>query len=282
MAPREVVALVRASPFRSRLSAPAPPSVHRPSARAVFVGAALAGALVLAYGVARTTSLFAVRDVEVAASSPSVAADVRAVVEPHLGSSLVALDASALEARLSAIPSVRAVTVDRAFPHTLAVTVERERPLAVVPDGERAWLVGASGRVLQEIEPAGRSRLARIRVHLARPPEPGATLTDPPTVAALRVLDSLPRRLARETLVVTAEADQVAVVLRDGLELRLGEPTSIAAKLAAATAVLHALPAEERAGVGYLDATVAGRVVAGSPPEPSSETLGFRHEVPAN
>jgi cell division protein FtsQ len=282
VSPREVVAVVRASPFRSRLSAPALPSLHRPSTRAVLVAAALAGALALAYGAARTTSLFAVRDLDVAASSPSVAADVRAVVETHLGSSLVGLDAAALEARLRAIPTVRAATVDRAFPHTLAVTVEAERPLAVVPDGERAWLVGASGRVLQEIEPTGRPRLARIRLRRAPPAEPGAMLKDRPAVVALRVLDSVPRRLARETLFVTAEDERVIVVLRDGLELRLGEPSSISAKLAAATAVLRALPAEERAAVAYLDASVAGRVVAGSETEPSSETSEIGDEVPAN
>jgi hypothetical protein len=48
----------------------------------------------------------------------------------------------------------------------------------------------------------------------------------------------------------------------------------LARKLAAAAAVLRSLPEEERLPLGYLDASVLERVVAGLDSQPSSEALG--------
>jgi hypothetical protein len=122
------------------------------------------------------------------------------------------------------------------------------------------------------VEPEARPRLPRIRVPLPRPPEPGETLGDAATTVALRVLRLLPRGLSRDVLFAGVESGRASLVLRDGVEVRLGEPVAVETKVAAAGAVLRALTAEERGLIGYVDATVPERVVTGTDAEPSSES----------
>jgi cell division septal protein FtsQ len=290
MAPREALALVRdrslllASSLPSRPSRPTLPSLprlRRPERRTIAVAAAVALAVPLAYLIARETPVFAVRAVEVRGSGAD-AADVRALLAEEAGGSLVAVDADGLAKRLGGIPSVRSASVDRAFPHTLVVVVEAERPLAVVRTGGRAWVVAETGRVIEEIESGSRPRLPGIGTALPRPPELGETLVDPGTTVTLHALRLLSPRLSRDVRFARVETDGASLVLRDGVEVRLGEPAGIDDKIAAAAAVLRALRGEERAEIGYLDASVPERVVAGAAYEVSGESLGFAEEVPAN
>jgi cell division protein FtsQ len=290
MAPREALALVRdrslllASSLPSRPSRPTLPSLpalRRPERRTLAVAAAVALAVPLAYLIARETPVFAVRAVEVRGTGAD-AADVRAVLAEEAGGSLVAVDPDGLAERLRGIPSVRSASVDRAFPHTLVVVVEAERPLGVVRTGGRAWVVAETGRVIKEIESGSRPRLPGIRTALPRPPNVGETLVDPGTTVALSALRVLPPRLARDVRFARVEADGASLLLRDGVEVRLGEPAAIDEKIAAAAAVLRALAAEERAEVSYLDASVPERVVTGTGYEASGESLDLLEEMPAN
>jgi cell division septal protein FtsQ len=261
---------------------PAPPSFGRPSRRALARAGAVALACVAAYAAARGTSLFAVQTIELAGAPPAIAAEAREALRPLEGESLVALDPDDVERRLRAVPSVRAAEVDRAFPHTLAVSVEPERPLAVVRQGGEAWLVAETGRVVAEVRPHARPALARIRVRLTRTPSPGETLADPAAGAGLEALRAVPRRFPLRVLFARVEEDGVTLVLQGWLELRLGEPIDLRAKLLAGRAVIRTLTPEERAGIAYLDVTEPERVVARDKSQPESETLGLPAEVPAN
>jgi cell division protein FtsQ len=240
--------------------------------RAGAVVLALVAALALAYGAARETPLFSVRAVELRGATPGVAADLRGVLAEVEGVSLVALDRGALERRLRAVPSVREASVDRAFPHTLSVAVRPERPLAVIRDGARAWLVAETGRVVRTVEPPALAQLPRIRVDLARAPAVGSTLASGSVHDALRVLRAADAGLAPGILYASVAEGEVELVLRDRLAVRLGPPLDLTAKLAAARAVLASLSADERALMGYLDVSVPERVVAGPNAQPESES----------
>ncbi len=98
----------------------------------------------------------------------------------------------------------------------------------------------------------------------------------------LAALAAVPRRFPGG--IASAEGGPAGLVLtlKTGLEVRLGEPDDADAKLAAAAAVIRALPPEELALLGYVDASVPARVVAGSDPKPSSESSGLVTELPAN
>ena len=72
--------------------------------------------------------------------------------------------------------------------------------------------------------------------------------------------------LAPELRTVKAAAGQVTLVLRSGLQLKLGEARDVALKLAVADRLLRALSADERAKILYLDLTLPSRPVAGTKP----------------
>ncbi len=235
MARRAALALVRTPPR------PALPLTLRPGRRALAVLLAAVGLTGLAYLGARSTSVFAFGAVELAGAPPNVAADVREALRPLRGESLVALDPGDVEDLLAGVPTVRSAHVDRAFPHTLAVTIVPERPLAVVRDGREAWVVAESGRVLEAIGPADRLRLPRLRADLERAPSVGATLAGAGAADVLAVLAVVPKGFPGRVLYARADADGLALVLREGPEVRLGDRTQLTRKLAAAVAVLRSL-----------------------------------------
>ena len=90
---------------------------------ALAIAAAGAGA----YALAGETSVFAVESIEVRGAPPVVAAEVRVALASYRGRSLVGLDGHTLERRVEALPTVFAVSYDRAFPHTLRLVVRAER-----------------------------------------------------------------------------------------------------------------------------------------------------------
>jgi cell division protein FtsQ len=245
-----------------------PLPTRRPPARALVVAAAVAAIVALGYIVSRETPLFALRDVEVRDATPEVAKDVRPILADLRGASLVALDGGELERRLRSVPSVRAASVDRAFPHTLEVRITPERPLAVVRDGPRAWLVAESGRVVRSVAVDARPHIPRIRVERTSVPRLGATLADAPTAAALAVLRALPTRFPGSVLYAAVSDGEAELVLRDGPAIRLGLPLDLERKLEAARAVLATIAEDERAAIAYLDVSVPERVVAANDPQP--------------
>jgi hypothetical protein len=70
--------------------------------------------------------------------------------------------------------------------------------------------------------------------------------------------------LGARVLAVRIERDQIAYVLRGGLELRVGSLEDIALKLAVARDIMRRGPL-----AGYLDVSVPARPVAGSNPQVS-------------
>lgn len=232
-----------------------------PLARALVVLAVLAGCAGLAYGAARYTSLFALEKLEVTGGTAPVRASVREAGAQFLGTSLVSLDDDAVRARLTDLPGVESVRLDRAFPHTLRIVVVPEEPLAVVKDGFGAWLVSERGRVIRSaaMEPK-RAVVWTAQTGL----EPGAAVGDENARLALEALRHVPAGFPGRIESARAAEGAVTLVLGDGAELRLGAAESLSLKLAVAARVLRGMSAGERAGIGYLDVSVPERVVGGS------------------
>ncbi len=229
-----------------------------PSARSLAFGLALLAAAAGAYGLARGTSAFAVRELQVVGAPPHVAAQVRTALESAQGRALVGLDLAELEAAVEAVPTVASVSFDRAFPHTLAAAIVPERPVAVLRQGKESWLGAASGRVIAPLDRGVRAGLPRIwlttkaELRLGEP-VPGAVRRAVRAVAPL-VRSPLPASVAA----VRSTEAELTLVLRSGFELRLGDDSDRALKLELARRLLPSL----LAGGGYLDVSVPERPVA--------------------
>ncbi len=229
-----------------------------PSGRSLLIGfliAALAGG---AYLVARKTSVFAVREVRVEGAPPQVASSIRDALRPLLGSSLVAFDRAAAERRLEAIPAVASASFDRAFPRTLKVSVHLEPAVAVLRQGSSAWLVSSGARVLAALTGRPYPPLPRIWVPRSLDLTVGERLggqVAPPVEAAGSLAGS---PLADRVAAVRSEQDEIALVLRSGVEVRLGDLMNLGLKLAIAARILRLAP-----GSAYIDVSVPLRSVAG-------------------
>jgi cell division septal protein FtsQ len=240
-----------------------------PSGQSLVLGCAMVligGGL---YGLARETSMFAVRSVEVEGASPAVAAQVRSALRLYEGRSLVAVDGSSVEQRVDGLATVRSSVVDRAFPHTLRVLVRPEIPVAVLRRGVESWLVSARGRVIGQTRRGTRSDLPRIWLPSRTEIEEGGLLSDEPSAVAAHSLAALvgggfPRRIAY----VRALDGQITLGLRGGLEVRLGAPVDLPLKIAIARGLVPALAAPAAGGPDYLDLTVPERPVAGRNSQP--------------
>jgi cell division protein FtsQ len=254
MARRPPLALVSAQALR--------PALRLPSARALVAVGVVVGILGLLYLVARETPLFALRTVEVTGAPPAVRDAVRKAAAAWEGESLVALDGDELKRRLEALPTVRSLRYDRAFPNTLEIAVVPERAAAVVRQGREAWVVSERGRIIGALGPDRRRRLPRIRV-AAGDPHAGAFLADERARLAVTAATHLPRRFPVRVRAIRARDDGVTLVLATDTQVRLGRLSELPLKIAVAARVLRSLPESERLGLAYLDVTVPERPVAG-------------------
>ena len=204
--------------------------------------------------------MFAIQRVEIRGGDPATAAAVRRALAPLDGTSLLALGAGEVERRAQALPSVVSVSYDRAFPHTLRVTVVEERPVAVLHRGNDLFLISARARVIRPLTANALLNLPRIWVARSTDATLGATLAGDPgaAVAALVPL----QRLRFPVPVATAESSdgQLALRLRSGLEIRLGDAHDLPLKLSVARQIAPTIAP----GSGtYLDVSVPERPVAG-------------------
>ena len=237
-----------------------------PSGRSLLLGFAIVFGVAGLYALARVTPMFALRRIEVTGAPPAVAARVRAALEPLAGTSLLALNGTQVERRLSALTTVASVRYDRAFPHTLRVTVRPEHPVAVVRHGADSWIVAASARVVATTTANGSPSLPRVWT-TSDVPQVGAALTDRTALRAVRAL-ALARkaRLRGRIRIVRAGGGELTFLLGSGLELRLGDLRNVRLKLAVASQILPELLPGGR--YTYLDVSVPERPVAGTKSQP--------------
>jgi cell division protein FtsQ len=229
-----------------------------PSGRSLALGFALVAAVLGAYWGARTTSVFAVQQVEIRGAPPAVEREVRAMVGRAIGTSLLVVEPQAIEDRVRGLPSVAGVSVDRAFPHTLVVKVAPERPVAVARRGGTAWLVTGSGEVVREVAVGTERGFPRLWLSKSVPVRLGGRLPAAFTPATRALAAAHEAHLARRVKAVRSGEGQLTLVLRRGPELQLGPATDLHLKLAVAARVLPLLEDD----IVQLDVSVPERPVA--------------------
>jgi cell division protein FtsQ len=256
---RTTVALARPRPLGVRLPTPA-------RGIALWAAGTLA-VLLLAYVAARASSVFAVDELEVRGAAGQVRAEAERAAAWTLGESLVGLDGEELVRRVELLPSVRSASYDRAFPNTLRITIVPERPLLRVLEGKTAWLVSERGRVIRRLGAREGRSYARLRLARTEPLAPGETLTEPAALFALAAVSRLPAGFPVRVRAARFGGGRITLVVRNGMELRLGSLLDVELKLAVAARVLDSLTHDEWASLAYVDVSLPERPVAGSNPQ---------------
>lgn len=255
----------RSAPRRAA-AAPAAPSGFQlvrliPSGRSLLIGFALIGVAAALYVAARQTSVVAVRVIRVEGAPAAVTARIRAALRPLEGVSLVRIGTAAVAERLTGIPEVETVSVDRAFPHGLHVRITTARRVAVLRQGKAAFLVSERGRILARTARTASPGLPRVWVPTAVDLAVGASVGDARLATAVRAATAVFRDGVGGLRVraVDAGEDILTFTLRNGLQVRLGTLQQLPLKLAIARKILAA------GGVAhYVDVSVPERPVAGT------------------
>jgi cell division protein FtsQ len=226
------------------------------------VAFALLAAALGAYAAARGTSLFAIDSVQVSGASPDDTRRVERALDPLVGESLLSVDAADVDHELAALPDVRVLGIDRAFPRTLRVEVSAERPVAVLRRGADSWLLSERGRVLKAIPGTAPKRLPRIWAARLASTRDGAVVEETEVLRpalALGAVLAADRAFLAGVREARVEDEELALVLRSGPEIRLGVLEDMPLKVAVAKSILATEPG---ASSGYIDVSVPERAVA--------------------
>jgi cell division protein FtsQ len=233
-----------------------------PVLKPVAVGAAIAAVVLAAYLVARDTSVFAVRTLDVHTGSPRVRSEVTRALAPETGRSLLRIDEGALTRRLEALPDVLSAKLERSFPSTLEVTVDAERAVLLVRQGAASWVVSARGRVMRKVGDPRRSRLPRLWLPKSVQLAAGETLPlDQGRMAAAAVAPIVSRGYPGGVRTVVSANEALTLVLGGGTELRLGDLGDLRLKLAIARKILRVAAANGDTTPAYVDVSVPERPV---------------------
>ena len=231
-----------------------------PSGRSLLVTFGTVVGIGLAWWLAYSTPVFAVQRVDVRGAPPELSREVVRATRDLVGRSLVAVDAEQVEGRLRALPAVAGVTVDRSFPHTLVVKVAPERAVAVVRRGDSAWLATGDGKVIREIETGTERHLPRLWLARGATVRVGGRIPAGLVPAARALAAAHAAGLGSRVKGVQLSNDELTLVLRRGLELRLGRIADVGMKLAIAREVLDVVDAGSTV---YVDVSVPQRPVTG-------------------
>ncbi len=236
-----------------------------PSAHTLVLLFAALAVVVGLYVLALESSLFAIEKVQIKGATPTLSRQINAVVKPFRGRSLVGLNQAGLERAILAIPEVRTARVDRDFPNTLRVFVAREHPVAVLRRGRDAWVIAASGKVVRPLRRGRGQGLPRIWTSSAMAVVVGEPVTDVGVRTAIKVLVALDdsKHSLRPTSVVAHNGD-LTLTLGSNIELRFGDASQAALKLAVSEKILPGLTPPPAGSIAYLDVSVPDRPVGGT------------------
>ncbi len=230
-----------------------------PSGRSLLVTFVIVLVVGVGYWIAYATPVFAIERVVVRGAPPELSREVTRATRDLVGRSLVAVDADQIEGRLRALPAVAGVSVDRAFPDTLVVKIAPERAVAVVRRGRSAWLSTGAGKVIREIETGTERHLPRLWLARGATVRVGGQIPAGLVPATRALAEAHAAGLGGRVKGVRLAGEELTLVLRRGLELRLGRTADVGMKLAIAHDVLGLVDS----GTTYIDVSVPQRPVSG-------------------
>ncbi len=230
--------------------------------RAAVWALALIVLLIAGFVWLRDSQLVAVKNVTITGLSGPEAARVTAQLES------AARDMTTLHVRTDQLrsvvepyPVVKDLRVSADFPHDLKITIIENTPVAVVVAGGEKTPVAGDGRLLRG---AQERQLPTVPVNVV----PGGDhLVDPVARQAVAALAAAPSALRERVLRASStKHGGLTLVLQDGPDLRFGGADRLAAKWAAASAILAD---SGSAGATYLDLRYPERSAAGGLEDPT-------------
>jgi cell division protein FtsQ len=160
------------------------------------------------------------------------------------GESMLRLPKGDAARRISELPGVRSVSIDRSWPSTVTIKVEERTPVAFWSVGDEDYAVDEEGVVLSGRAPNGLS-LRIVQVDAGRVLKPGDRV-DPDAIAfAQRIMAESPRFLGESVVELEYSAGVGLTVIFDGgMRVAFGDERSYDYKIAVLSELLQELSNE--------------------------------------
>lgn len=177
------------------------------------------------------TSVLGVRTVEVAGVKGLTPDEVRAAAAVELGKPLIRLDTDEIAERVSRLPRVWHVTVERSWPSTVLIAVDERAAVGFVPRPDGAHMIDSTG---VDFAVVGQAPAGLPTLTLAAP-----SRDDPATKAVVDVLARVPQQLRGLVTGLGAQsAGSVQLALTDGRIVKWGNSADTERKAAVLAALL--------------------------------------------
>jgi cell division protein FtsQ len=212
----------------------------------------------------RDSSLVAVQNVTVVGlTGPENAQVTRQLQDAARDMTTLHVRGDQLRSVVASYPVVKDLRVATDFPHGLKITVVENTPVAAISVDGATTPVSADGKLLRG---AGQRELPLVPMRVS----PGGDhVVDATARHAIAALAAAPTALRdRVQRASTTPAGGLTLQLRDGPDLRFGGADRLAAKWAAASAVLAS---GASAGATYLDLRYPERPAAGGLEDPATQ-----------
>ncbi|WP_232792192.1 cell division protein FtsQ/DivIB [Actinacidiphila yeochonensis] len=182
---------------------------------------------------------------------------IRAAHVP-LGGALVSVDTGAVRRRLlAALPRLRAVRVDRSWPHTVRLDVTERTPSAVLPDGRRWTEVDSGGVRFATVDQTPKG-VPVIRLDHPLDASVRQFGTKRLLQAAIEVSAALPAGVrGHATAILVRSYDGITVELTGGRTVVWGSRDGSTRKAVVLTALMRAQPDADHYDVSAPDAPAA-------------------------
>lgn len=205
----------------------------------------------------RNSSLVAVQRVTIVGVSGRDAHQIRAALT-SAAHNMTTLDVkmAALRTAVAPYPVVKQLHVTTHFPHRMVIEVDEQVPVAMISAGGVRVPVSADGTLLRGTSIPGSLPTISLAV------TPGGTRVSGVTLEVIRLLAAAPYQLLGKVSDASGGGPHgLEAQLREGPKLYFGSADELAAKWAAAAAVLAD---SGSAGADYIDVTVPSRPAAGA------------------
>lgn len=176
-------------------------------ARAERIGASLSRGI----GSVSTAMGLTLERVHITGASDEATPAIRRALEVQGGRPITALDLAAMQDRIQAVGWVKSARVVRLLPDTLIVEVVEHDRLAVWQTGGRAFVIDASGKVIDGADPG---RYPRLPLVVGKGAEQAAS-------EILPLLDQRPRLMGRVDALVRVDERRWDLRLKDGSLIQL-------------------------------------------------------------
>jgi cell division protein FtsQ len=223
---------------------------------ALAVCAAVAGLVALA-----RAPIFPVTAIRVTGNHRLTGTQVAAAAHVPVGTTLLRVQAGAIEQSLKTQPWIGEAKVIRHFPGTLELHITERTPVAIVDaGGTHVWLVDGSGVWIANASTEPSSALPTIRDVEGLAPRAGVASPSPELRNALQVWQGISPELRAKVRGISAPTiDKTALILAHGVQVFIGSSEEVSQKDARARLILS-----KYKNVVYINVRVLNSVIVRS------------------